>query len=140
MSQGWKWGIAVGALIAFVGLIFIPAALTSQSTGEDFLAAGLVIFAAGILIIGVSFYVHAKSLSSQTATDTSFSVSSGAKQRRLVCDVCHKGAAVIHCTMHKTVLCPACLSGHYESRGCVYVPTVRRTSVKAARGAVASRS
>jgi hypothetical protein len=138
MSQGWKWGTTVGVLVAFVGLTFVPAAFTSH--GDDVLATGLVIFSVGILIIGISFYVHAKSLLSQPGVDNSPSVSSSVRQRRLVCDVCHKGPAVIQCTMHKTVLCPACLSGHYESRGCVYVPTVRRTSVKTARGAVASRS
>lgn len=139
MSQGWKWGIGVGALIVFIGLAFIPAAFTSSSTDEVILATGMVIFAVGVLTMAISFYVHAKSLSSQPGTDNSSSISTGGK-RKLVCDVCHKGTAVIQCTMHKTILCPTCLSGHYESRGCVYVPTIRRTSVKTARGAVASRS
>jgi hypothetical protein len=140
MSQAWKWGIGVGVLIAFVGLTVLAAAYASQSTGEDMLAGGLVIFAVGILIISVSFYIHGNALHSQQNADSGPSALSGGKQRKLICAVCHKSAAVIQCTMHKTVLCPGCLSGHYESRGCVYVPTVRRTSVKTARGAVAARS
>jgi hypothetical protein len=140
MAQAWKWGIAVGVLISFVGLTFLAAAYASQSSSEDMLSGGLVIFAVGTLIISVSFYIHANSLHSQQNTDSGSSALSGGKQRKLICDVCHKSAAVIQCTMHKTVLCPGCLSGHYESRGCVYVPTVRRTSVKTARGAVAARS
>ena len=139
MSQAWKWGIAVGVLTAFVGLTFIPAALRAQNSAENILGAGLAIFSIGILTMAVSFYVRSKSLLLQPGVDTSSSIPSGGKQRKLICDVCHKAAAVIQCTMHKTVLCPACLSGHYESRGCVYVPTVRRTSIKTARGAVASR-
>jgi uncharacterized membrane-anchored protein YhcB (DUF1043 family) len=140
MAQAWKWGITVGVLIGFVGLILLAAAYASQSTSEDMLASGLVIFAVGILIMSVSFYIRANSLHSQQKVESGSSALSSGKQRKLICDVCHKSAAVIQCTMHKTVLCPGCLAGHYESRGCVYVPTVRRTSVKTARGAVAARS
>jgi hypothetical protein len=140
MSQAWKWGIAVGVLIAFVGLIIIPAGLASRNTDTTSLSAGLAIFAMGLLTISVAFYFRARSIQSHVAANPNSSALSSGRQRKVVCDVCHKGIAVIQCTMHKTVLCPACLEGHYESRGCVYVPTIRRTSMKTARGAVASRS
>ena len=140
MAQAWKWGIAVGVLIGFVGLIIIPAGFASRNTDTTSLSAGLAIFAMGLVTISVAFYFQARSIQSHVAANPNSSAPSGGKQRRLICDVCHKSAAVIQCTMHKTVLCPGCLAGHYEARGCVYVPTVRRTSMKAARGAVASRS
>jgi hypothetical protein len=140
MSQAWKWGIAVGVLIALIGLIFIPAGFAARNSDTTSLSAGLAIFAMGLVTVSVAFYSQARSIQSRVAANPNSSALSTGKQRKLVCDVCHKGSAVIQCTMHKTVLCPACLEGHYESRGCVYVPTVRRTAMRTARGAVASRS
>jgi hypothetical protein len=136
MSQAWKWGIAIGVLIAFFGLLIIPSAFSSRNTDPVPLSAGLAIFAMGLLMMSVSFYVHGRSMGSQIASEPA----SGGARRKYSCDVCRKAPAVIQCTMHKMVLCSACLSGHYDSRGCVYVPTVRRASGRTARSAVASRS
>ena len=140
MANAWKWGIALGVLIAFGGLIFIPSAFIGPNLDTASLAAGLAIFTTGVLAISVSFYFEARFIRSQLGSDPDFSTKFFAKQRKAACDVCHKAGAVIQCTMHKTALCSSCLSGHYDSRACVYVPTLRRAAIKSAKGAVASRS
>jgi hypothetical protein len=137
MSKAAKWGIAAGVLIAFFGLVIIAAGFGSRQTDPTPVAAGLAVFALGLLTVTTSFYFEAKSVRSHLPPDLNASTSGKRKQS---CDVCRKAPAVILCTMHKTSLCPACLSGHYDSRGCVYVPAVRRTGSKPARSAVASRS
>ncbi len=136
MSQGWKWGIAIGSLIAFFGLLIIPSAFSTRNTDPVPLSAGLAIFAMGVLMISVSFYLRGRSMGAQIASEPA----SGGARRKYSCDVCRKAPAVIQCTMHKMVFCSSCLSGHYDSRACVYVPTVRRASGKTARTATASRS
>jgi hypothetical protein len=139
MSQGWKWGLAIGVLIAFGGLIFIPSAFVGPNIDTASLAAGLAIFTTGVLAIAISFYFEARFIRSQLGSNPEFSNKYFAQQSKVACDVCHKAAGVIQCTMHKTVLCSSCLSGHYDSRACVYVPSARRTSGKTAKAAVASR-
>ena len=136
MSQAWKWGFGLGILVAFVGLIVIASAWSGNGA-ENILAAGLTVFSAGILILSVSFYFQAKSVQTQAGGGSSVARPSGGKQRKL-CDICKKSVPVIQCTMHKTSLCPTCLAGHYDSRGCVYVPTVRKTGARQTRGTAAS--
>ena len=137
MSKVSQWGIAAGVLIAFVGLIAMAAGFASRQTDPAPVAAGLAIFALGLLSVAASFYFQARSIKSQLPQDASVSA---AGRRKPSCDVCRKAPAVIQCTMHKTSLCSTCLSAHYESRGCVYVPSVRRTSGKSSRSAAASHS
>jgi hypothetical protein len=137
MSKASQWGIAVGVLIAIVGLITMAAGFGSRQSDPAPVAAGLAIFALGLLSVSASFYFQARSIKSQLPADASMSA---AGRRRPSCDICGKAPAVIQCTMHKTSLCPTCLSTHYDSRGCVYVPSIRRTSAKSSRRAAASRS
>ena len=139
MSQGWKWGLAIGVLITLGGLIFLPSAFVGPNIDTASLAAGLAIFTMGILTIAISFYFEARFIRSQLGSDHDFSNKFFAQQRKVACDVCHKAAGVIQCTMHKTFLCSTCLAGHYDSRACVYVPSARRTSIKTAKAAVGSR-
>jgi hypothetical protein len=137
MSKASRWGIAAGVFVAFLGLVIIASGLGSRQADGAPLAAGLAIFAFGVLAIAASFYCQALSLRSQIPADPSLSASGRRKQ---LCSVCRKALPVILCTMHKVALCSACLSEHYDSRGCVYVPAVRRVGTKNARTAAASRS
>jgi hypothetical protein len=137
MSKASQWGIAVGVLIAFVGLVTMAAGFGSRQSDPAPVAAGLAIFAMGLLSVAASFYLQARSIKNQLPAHASMSV---AGRRKLSCDICGKAPAVIQCTMHKTSLCPTCLSTHYDSRACVYVPSIRRTSGKSFRRAASSHS
>ncbi len=136
MSKASKWGISAGVFIAFAGLVIIASGFSSRQADSAPLAAGLAVFAFGILSVSGCFYLQALSLRSQFPADPSLSASG---RRRQVCTVCRKAPPVILCTMHRTTLCSACLSEHYDSRGCVYVPAIRRIGSKSAKTAAASR-
>lgn len=128
--------IAMGALVAFVGLMFFPSALMGANKEDNMLGAGMAIFSMGALAISIGFYFKAKSLSSPESDAARLA---GSKRRKGNCDACQQDAAVVQCTMHKMALCAACLSKHYDSRACVYVPAVRRSVVRSARGASVGR-
>jgi hypothetical protein len=129
--------IAMGALVAFVGLMFFPSALMGANKEDNMLGAGMAIFSMGALGISVGFYFKAKSLSSPEGDAAR--LAAGSKRRRGSCDACQQDAAVVQCTMHKMALCAACLSKHYDSRACVYVPAIRRSVVRSSRGASVGR-
>ena len=137
MSKAAKWAIGIGVLLAFLGMVGITAGFPSRQTDPGPIAAGLAVFALGLLAVTATFYFEARSIRSQLPVDAH---PRGSARRKHSCDVCHNAPAVILCTMHKTSLCPACLPGHYDSRGCVYVPAIRRASARPAKGAAASRS
>jgi hypothetical protein len=132
-----NWMIAVGALITFVGLLFFPSALMGANKEDNLLGAGMAVFSVGALLMAVSFYFKAKYLTTAETDPTRLAV--GAKRRRGNCDGCQQEMAVVQCTMHKKALCINCLSKHYESRACVYVPAVRRPATRSVRGASAGR-
>jgi hypothetical protein len=136
LSKAAKWGIPVGVFIALLGLVVIASGFTSRQSDPAPLAAGLAVFASGLLTIAASFYIQARAIRAKLPSESN--VSAPGKRKHL-CDVCRTVPAVILCTMHKTSLCPSCLAGHYDSRGCVYVPANRRTNSRPARGAAASR-
>jgi hypothetical protein len=131
-----KWGIGIGILIGFLGLVFIAAGFPSRQTDPGPIVAGLTVFAMGLLTVSASFYVQARAIRAQFPRESN---GSGLDKRKNLCDLCRKAPAVILCTMHKTTLCPSCLAAHYDSRGCVYVPASRRTSSRTVRSAAASR-
>ena len=137
MSQKiWNWLIAIGALISLLGSIFLLSGFSSPNKDENLLALGMAIFAVGTLMMAASFYFKARAL---PATADPGRTSSPAKRGAVNCNLCHNESAVVHCTMHKVLLCATCLREHYESRGCVYVPAFRKLAVRSARGASASR-
>jgi hypothetical protein len=103
------------------------------------MGAGLAIFGMGTLMIGGSLYFKAKALGAQF-NDQSMNTFLGSKLRKATCDLCRKSIPVVQCTMHKLSLCATCMTDHYESRACVYVPAVRKSAAKTARGASASRA
>lgn len=132
-----NWSIAVGALVAFIGLMFFPSALMGANKEDNLLGAGMAVFSMGALLMSVGFYFKARSASSPASDAARSTV--GNKRRKGNCDGCQQETAVVQCTMHKAALCAACLSKHYDSRACVYVPAVRRPMVRSARGVSAGR-
>ncbi|PYX82083.1 MAG: hypothetical protein DMG70_16365 [Acidobacteria bacterium] len=138
-KQMWNWFIAAGALVSFVGLLFLPSALNSQNRDESMLGAGLAIFSLGALMIAVAFYFKTKALRGEIGSEPNRAALLNGKRRRITCDSCHQAAPVIQCTMHKMSLCSNCLSQHYDSRACVYVPAIRKSAGRVAKGASAAR-
>jgi hypothetical protein len=137
--QMWNWLVAAGALVAFVGLLFLPSAFNSQNRDESLLSAGLAIFSLGALVIAVAFYFKTKALRAEIGSDPNQATFLNGKRRRSTCDSCHQAAPAIQCTMHKMSLCSNCLNQHYDSRACVYVPAIRKSPGRVAKGASAAR-
>jgi hypothetical protein len=128
-----NWAIVLGCFVAFSGLLFLPAALTARGGDHELLGAGMAVFSIGVLIIGGSMYFKARALGAQLHDKSMNTMLSGNLRKGAVCDVCRKDVPVVQCTMHKVALCATCMTQHYESRACVYVPAVRKPAYKAAR-------
>jgi ribosomal protein S14 len=125
-----NWLMATGALIAFVGLCFLPAAFGSGAD-KTMLGAGAVVAATGIMLISAGFYVKARSIGTE-ATAVNATASAKRVRSKSSCDQCGQDDPVIQCRVHQIHLCGTCLSKHYDFRSCAYVPSTRR--------AVASKS
>jgi hypothetical protein len=134
-----NWGIVLGCFVSFTGLLFLPAALNSRSGDHELLGAGLAVFSIGILMIGFSLYFKARGLGAQLHDQSMSTMLNGKVRKGAVCDLCHKDVPVVQCTMHKLGLCATCMSEHYESRACVYVPAVRKQSHKTVRALAKAR-
>lgn len=136
MSQKILTGlIAVGILIAFIGMLFIPAAFNGkETTNDNLMGGGLAIFALGALMISAGLYAKGRVLRAKIESDPNMMalLNNGKK-----CDVCHSAGPVVQCTMHRVVLCSVCLNQHYDNRACVYVPASRRLASRAARASAA---
>ena len=118
------WLMAMGALIAFVGLCFLPAAF-GPGADKTMLGAGAVVVATGILLIAAGFYVKARSLGTE-ATLVSAPATTKLVRSKSNCDQCGQDDPVIQCRVHQIHLCGACLGKHYDFRSCAYVPSTRR--------------
>jgi len=140
MSQKFLTGVVgLGILVSFIGLLFLPAAFNSKSGDNTLMAGGLAIFSLGALMMASGMYAKARLLRAAIDADPNLqSLLNGAK-RKGNCDSCHAAAPVIQCTMHKTNLCASCMNQHYDPRGCVYVPSSRRSAPRTARAAAARR-
>ncbi|MBI3645544.1 MAG: hypothetical protein HY233_06240 [Acidobacteriales bacterium] len=128
------WLIAVGSLIAFVGLCFMPAAF-GPDTDRTMLCAGAVLFSTGLLLIAGALYIKARSLGGAPAAN---SPAPGKRPRKANCDRCGKDEPVIQCRVHQIHLCGDCLTEHYDFRSCAYVPSTRRGAAKPAAYSQAS--
>ena len=140
MQKTWNTLIGVGTVVMFSGLLFLPAALTPAVIDDAMLASGLAVFSTGIMLIACSFYFKTRALHKAIAADPNLALILNTRKRKGSCDSCRGGAPLIYCTMHRLNLCGTCLGQHYEARGCVYVPAVRKPAGRTARASAAARS
>jgi hypothetical protein len=117
--------IAVGVLICFAALLTLPTAL-SGNKDQELLGSALAFFGIGTLTISLSLYLQSRSLRSRINSDPNLVAALQGTKRKGTCDNCKSATPVIQCTMHRVTLCASCLVQHYDSRGCVYVPAVRK--------------
>ena len=132
------WLMAAGALVAFVGLCFLPAAFGSGAD-KTMLGAGTVVIATGILLIAAGVYVKARVLGTE-APPVSASPNIKRGRSKPGCDQCGQDEPVIQCRVHQIHLCAACLSKHYDFRSCAYVPSTRRTVIPKSNSAPYSQT
>jgi len=132
--------LVVGVLICFTGLVVIPSALNSEPRDPQLLGAALAFFGMGALILSLSLYFEARALRVRINADANLVEHLHASKRKMTCDNCKSSSPIIQCTMHRLNLCATCLVDHYEARGCVYVPAVRKTTGRASRAALAGRA
>jgi len=130
--------VAMGALAAFIGVCFLPAALGEQ-TDQNLLGLGAAIFGMGTLLMAVGTYLKAQALQlNPTGVQTGTrEATSAEKSARGGCELCRKEMPAVHCKVHQLHLCPNCLAEHYDFRACVYVPSTRRVEGKSSKSMVA---
>jgi len=125
MSQkALNWTVGLGILVCLVGLLFLPSAFGQGGRDDGLLGAGGAILGVGSLIISVAMYFKASAMRSELSQQSQ--TAQAGRRTKGGCDICHEANPVIQCTMHKQSLCSTCLADHYESRACVYVPSVRK--------------
>jgi hypothetical protein len=136
-SKTANWIIAAGAVLMFIGLCFLPAAL-SEHPDPDLLEFGACQFSLGALVIAAGIYAKARALQISIASGEPRKESANSNQRvRGGCDLCGTEAPVVQCKVHQLHLCGSCLAQHYDVRSCAYVPTTRTTANKTGRNAAA---
>jgi hypothetical protein len=132
--------IVVGAIFAFAGLCFLPAALTDHGEG-NLLGVGAVVFALGTVVIAGGIYLKAQMLQSDPNAKNAAPATTAAEKptRRLKggCDLCGTEAPVVQCKVHQLHLCGSCLAAHYDARSCAYTPTSRRPVTKTGKAMAA---
>ena len=129
------WLIAIGSVIAFLGLCALLASF-EPNRDKIVLGAGLAILSIGLTLVAGGTYIKARAVSG-TAANSAFQ---GRRGRKANCDRCGKYEPVIQCRVHHVHLCGACLGEHYDFRACAYVPSTRRSAAKAAARTQASRA
>ena len=116
--------MALGAIIAVIGLVVIPAGLGGDSADRNLLGVGATIFSLGAFVGAMGLYIKAKALQSNGQKVSE--ISAGKQPIRGGCDRCQTEMPVIQCKVHQQHLCGTCLAEHYDFRSCVYAPTNRR--------------
>ena len=119
--------LALGALIAVVGLSVIPAGLGQNTADRNLLGVGATIFSLGAILAALGIYLKAYALNAVPKQKVAETVVAG-RPIRGGCDRCHADAPVVHCKVHQQHLCGVCLAEHYDFRTCVYAPSSRRTA------------
>jgi ribosomal protein S14 len=119
-----NWLMAAGALVAFIGLCFLPAAFGADGD-RTMLGAGAMVIAVGTLCISAGFYFKARDLRTASAS-TNAAANTRQVRGKSSCDQCGQDEPVIQCRVHQIHLCTACLWKHYDFRSCAYVPSTRR--------------
>jgi hypothetical protein len=117
--------MVVGVVGAFIGLCVLPSALGDHQDG-NLLSVAALLFSLGALSISVGFYMKARFLQK----DVRSGKPEPPRKIRGGCDLCRNEPPVIQCKVHQLHLCATCLTGHYDVRSCVYVPSLRRPATK----------
>jgi hypothetical protein len=127
-SKTANWIIAAGALMVFIGLCFVPAAL-GENAQADLLELGACQFSLGALVVATGIYAKARVVQAAIAAGD-FKKETPASNLRVRggCDLCGSEAPVVQCKVHQLHLCGSCLAQHYDVRSCAYVPTTRTTT------------
>jgi hypothetical protein len=137
-SKTANWIIAAGALLMFIGLCFLPAAL-GEYPDADLLEVGASQFSLGALIIATGIYAKARGIQIAIASGEPRKESGSSNHRvRGGCDLCGTEAPVVQCKVHQLHLCGTCLTQHYDVRSCAYVPTTRTATNKVGRNLAAN--
>jgi hypothetical protein len=132
-----NWIIAAGAVLMFIGLCFLPAAL-GPHPDADMLEIGACQFSLGALIMATGIYTKARLVQFAVAAGTLKKESAPSNQRvRGGCDLCGSEAPVVQCRVHQLHLCGGCLAQHYDVRSCAYVPTSRTAANKSGKSLAA---
>lgn len=137
-TKSGNWMMAVGAVIVFMGLCFLPAAFGNDAD-RTILGAGFVVMSLGLLTISAGFYGKARSLQGP-AEPASGSANAKRNRGKAICDRCAQDEPVIQCRVHQLHLCADCLGKHYDFRSCAYVPSTRRGVTAKAHGAAYSQT
>jgi hypothetical protein len=139
-SKTANWIMVAGAVLMFIGLCFVPAAL-SENAEADLLELGACQFSLGALVMAAGVYAKARVAQSAIAAGDLKTPTSNPRVRG-GCDLCGSEAPVVQCKVHQLHLCGSCLAQHYDVRSCAYVPTTRtatqrngKTLAAKARGA-----
>jgi hypothetical protein len=136
-SKTATWIIAAGAVLMFIGLCFLPAAL-GEHPDADLLEIGACQFSLGALLVAAGIYTKARVVQSAIASGELRREPGTSNQRvRGGCDLCGSEAPVVQCKVHQLHLCGSCLAQHYDVRSCAYVPTTRTATNKSGRNLAA---
>ena len=134
-SKTAKFMILFGILLIVSAMVFVPLGLGPEKDSTA-LAGGASLFSFGALLIGAGFYVKARALEEKLQKETPQASSNPtSKKKKITCEVCREVPPVISCSQHRALLCANCMTAHYDSRTCVYVPAQRRSTRAAAVGA-----
>ncbi len=125
-----NWMMAIGAIIAIIGLSVMPAGFGPNSADRNLLGAGATVFSLGAILIALGIYLKALNLKI-TPRQKPLETSTPSRPLRGACDRCQIEMPVIQCKVHQQHLCGKCLAEHYDFRSCVYAPSSRRLAAKA---------
>lgn len=133
LSRTGNWLIAVGAVLAFIGLTVLPSAF-GENPDHNMLGLGMAVISMGLFFAANGVYFKARSLqpSAQKKEEKP-----APKAIRGGCDRCQAEPPVVHCKVHQQHLCGKCLAEHYDFRACVYTPSTRREAAVKAMSAKA---
>lgn len=121
--------IWLGCLMMLSGLVLLASAL-SQGQDQSIAGGGICAFAFGSLVTAGGIYTKARVL--QAANAGANPAKSQPKQSRGGCDLCGTEVPAVMCRTHQLHLCPTCLTRHFDTRTCLYLPSTRRPAAKAA--------
>lgn len=97
--------IAIGILVALIGICVLPAAFGDNGVNNLLGVAG-TLFGMGALAAASGFFLNSKALQGKAASgEPSQAPASSAKRPRGACDLCREEMPVIHCKVHKFHLC-----------------------------------